>query len=423
MKKEKKGWINLSIKEKLKKNKTWQNIEENRKKNYQVFFAVEKFVKKDKIIEEKIEQANLQQQPKSKKKKILSTIMFILNLVLIVAVFYSFAHEQGGIQPLSTLFANKPKWQYIFVAIALYFFVVMCNTLKFLFLIRNRTKKWRPLFSMKLAVIGRYYDLITPLGSGGQPFEIYYLKKDGYSGDTATGIPMAKYMVWQISFMLISLYILIFQPHFASNTLVLILCWIGLGLTLTLFLFVLFMSITKKMGASFIVGILKLLHKIKIVKDYRKALFKVLKFVKQYQDCIKSFVKSPLTILLTTIATILSTIGNAIIAYFIYISFVDVPIVTPFEIVCKCCLTELAVCFFPMPGGSGATELSFSALIGSLFPEGTLFWGVLLWRILTYYIYIIHGLIYILYDFFKNKKHHNKASISKFNKEKESIKN
>ena len=109
MKKEKKGWINLSIKEKLKKNKTWQKIEENRKKNYQVFFAVEKFVKKDKIIEEKIEQANLQQQPKSKKKKILSTIMFILNLVLIVAVFYSFAHEQGGIQPLSTLFANKPN--------------------------------------------------------------------------------------------------------------------------------------------------------------------------------------------------------------------------------------------------------------------------------------------------------------------------
>ena len=36
-----------------------------------------------------------------------------------------------------------------------------------------------------------------------------YLKKDGYSGDIATAIPLAKYMVWQIAFMLICGFILI----------------------------------------------------------------------------------------------------------------------------------------------------------------------------------------------------------------------
>ena len=162
-------------------------------------------------------------------------------------------------------------------------------------MIHNKTKKWRPWFSFKLATIGRYYDHITPLGSGGQPFEIYYMKKNSYSGDIATAVPLAKYMAWQIAFVLMGVFILIFYaPYHNTSTVVLILAWIGLGLTLTLFLFVLFMSITKKWGASLVVGVLKLLHKMHIIKDYKKALIKVLRFVKQYQYCIKTFAKSPL---------------------------------------------------------------------------------------------------------------------------------
>ena len=64
----------------------------------------------------------------------------------------------------------------------------------------------------------------------------------------------------------------------------------------------------------------------------------------------------------------------------------------------------MAVCFFPLPGGTGATELSFNALLGSLFTEGTLFWGILIWRFLTYYLYIIQGAIILIADMFTRKK-------------------
>jgi len=163
------------------------------------------------------------------------------------------------------------------------------------------------------------------------------------------------------------------------------------------------MSITRKWGAALVVGVLKLLSKMKIIKNYKKTLKTVLRFVKQYQTCIKSFAKSPLTIISMFIVTALSTISNALIAYYVYISFVDVPIVSAFEIVCKCLICELAVCFVPLPGGSGASEISFNAMLGSLFPEGTLFWGILIWRILTYYAYIIHGAIALIIGYFTSK--------------------
>ena len=164
------------------------------------------------------------------------------------------------------------------------------------------------------------------------------------------------------------------------------------------------MSGTKKWGASLVVGVLKLLHKMHIIKDYKKVLIKVLKFVKQYQFCIKTFAKSPFTIITVLISSIASLISNALIAYFIYISFTTNPVVSWWDIVCKCFICELAVCFVPLPGGSGATELSFNSLLGSLFTEGTLFWGILIWRFLTYYLYIIQGLLVLVCDMFSKKK-------------------
>lgn len=399
-------WLNLKNKLVAFKKTSIENIKANIEKNSRIFFATSKKVNENLVIEHKISQTeDILAKKKTKNKKIFNLLFFLFNIILVVAVFYNFAKEQGGVQPLSTLFANKPKWRFLWVAVGLYAIAVIFNTLKFSFLIHSKTGKFRLWFSFKLATIGRYYDHITPLGSGGQPFEIYYLKKNGYGGDIATAIPLAKYMVWQIAFMIICTFILIaYGPNYSTSPIVLICAWIGLALIMLLFLFVLFMSITKKFGASLVVGVLKLLNKMHLIKDYRKVLIKVLKFVKQYQYCIKTFAKSPWTILSVLFASIGSLLSNALIAYFILIAFNTTANISWWDIVCKCFICDLAVCFMPMPGGSGATELSFNALLGSLFTEGTLFWGILIWRFLTYYLYIIQGAIVLICEMFKKKK-------------------
>lgn len=399
-------WINAKNKFKQFKKTSIEKFKSNVEKNSRIFFRTSKKFNDEIIVESTIDDAESKMaKKKTKNKKIFNVLFFIFNVILIFAVFYNFAKEQGGVQPLSTLFANKPKWRFLWIALALYFATCIFNTFKFMFLIHNKTKKWRPWFSFKLATIGRYYDHITPLGSGGQPFEIYYMKKNGYSGDVSTAVPLAKYMVWQIAFVFLGLFILIFYaPSYHPSTLVIVCAWVGLALTLALFLFVLFMSITKKFGASLVVGVLKLLHKMHIIKDYRKALAKVLRFVKQYQYCMTTFAKSPWTLIAVFLSSLASIISNSIIAYFIYISFASNPTVGWWEIVSKCCICDMAVCFFPLPGGTGASELSFNSLLGALFTEGTLFWGLLIWRILTYYLYILQGILVLVGDMLSRKK-------------------
>ena len=401
----KKPFINKYIKERFNK------IHADINYNSRVFFCTLKRINDNEVVEDQLAKASEKaSKPKSKKKKFFSACFLILNLLLVALVFYNFANEQGGIQPLSTLLINHPRWRYLIIAIGLYFLTVVFNALKFAILIKNKTGKLRPWFSFKLATIGRYYDFVTPLGSGGQPFEIYYLKKNGYSGDEATAIPLAKYMGWQISCVLLCTFILIaYSKNYINTPVVLILAWIGLSITLMLFMFVLFMSITRKFGSSCVVAILKLLHKMKIIKNYKIVLIKVLRFVKSYQYCIKSFAKSPLVIVSEVFVSIGSTIANASIAFYILLTFTPTPNISWWSMVYSCCICEVATTFFPMPGGSGAQELSFNSLLGSLFPDGTLFWGILFWRILTYYMYIIQGGIVLILDSITLNKRHNKA--------------
>lgn len=371
-------------------------------------FSFSQLTPNEEIISHNITQAqNIITEKKSKNKKIFNILFLIFNLILVVGVFYNFAREQGGIEPLGNLISKHPRWRYLFVALGLFALTVIFNSLKAFFLIHNRTRKWRPLFSFKVATMSKYYDMMTPFSSGGKPFEIYYLKKNGHSGDVATAIPLAKYMIWQLVLLIVCSTILIIYPHEnISNPLILVCAWIGLAIVLAVFLFILFMSVTKKWGSKLLVLILKILHKMHLIKNYHTILRKVLRFVKSYQYSLKQFTKSPITLILVAICTLGAILSNGLIAYFIYRSFVEVPIVMWYDIFCKCIICELAICFIPLPGGSGFSELSFNSLLGSIFPEGALFWGILIWRVFTYYLHIALGGVLLLLEIIlpKSKK-------------------
>ena len=63
---------------------------------------------------------------------------------------------------------------------------------------------------------------------------------------------------------------------------------------------------------------------------------------------------------------------------------------------------QCAVSFVPTPGTSGAAEISFKAVFSTYFAGiaggNMMFWGMLLWRFLTYYVYIVVGLIVMFTD-------------------------
>ena len=74
-----------------------------------------------------------------------------------------------------------------------------------------------PKGAFECAVLGKYYDNITPLGAGGQPFQIVYLKKRGLSTGTSAALPIAGFLMLQFAFLLIAAVVFIFNGSVTQN--------------------------------------------------------------------------------------------------------------------------------------------------------------------------------------------------------------
>ncbi len=353
--------------------------------------------------------------PAKKKKKInkqlLSWLFIILNIVIVAAIFIKQTVE-GGIKPISQLFNEAPYYRFLFLGFGFAILGLLLEGLKVYQLLWHATGDKRPLMSFKVAAIGRYWDVITPLSSGGQPFQIYYLSKYGYSADTATGIPLAKYMFWEMSFVVIGISVLCTPLQFEGVTnVVKYIAAVAIICNIMLFVFTLFLSVSRRFGKRIVMAVLKLLTKMKIVKNYRSAFIKTNSTFNKYQRCIKSFSKSPLQVITQVVYNAATTLLHASIAYCIYLAFnyayILAGTVTPiswWQLVAMSILCDFFSGLIPVPGGSGAAELTFVGMFGALFKPDMAFWAMLFWRFFTFYIIIIVGLCITIVDSLTSNK-------------------
>lgn len=376
--------------------------------NYKVFFARKVAVSECSHVNE--DQKCECEKKKKKKSKLLSVLFLIFNIVIVVGIFL-WQFLSGDVKPIQELFAESPYYRFLFLALGIQCLYLVVEAVKFTQLIYRSTKRFMPIVAFKTASIGRYWDCITPFGSGGQPFQIMYLRKNGCSGDVATGTVFGKHIFWQIAYITIGIIVLILPFNlYTGGNVVKYVALAGLLINFLLLLLVVLVSINRKVGYKLIVGGLKLFAKMKIVKNYDKALVKVVQFIESYQKCVRSFAKSPIQFVTQLIYAIANILLNATVAYCIYLAFNypnNIAIGWP-QIVSMALLCELATSIIPIPGGSGFAEISFVAMFSLLFKEGTVFWALLFWRIFTYYFFIIFGFIVTLIDAFTKKKRINK---------------
>lgn len=343
---------------------------------------------------------------KSKKKKLWSWLFVLLNIVVVGAIlWYQLAHNE--VKSFDGLLALNPNWKYLVFAVLLVMASQLLEASKTCHLLYYSTHRFRPFLSYKSSGLCRYYDALSPMSSGGEPFQIFYMKNRGVRGDVATSIPIVKSLFWQISYVVIGIFLLIFnaKAYISSAPVVVTIAWISIICNSAVLLVILLLSVSKRIGPKIVIGILKLLSKMHIIKNYQLTFRKVMRFVINYQNCMRAFASHFFTVLFQIILASVEIFVSALIPYFIYRLFVPVPTVPMLDIITKTIICSLVSLIIPIPGGSGTAELSFLAMFTGLFPEGTAVWAMLIWRTLTHYSIIIRGLVITIYDgVYGNKK-------------------
>lgn len=335
---------------------------------------------------------------KSKKTRSMNLIFFLIN-ILVLAIILVVQISQQEDMSISTLLNSDFSPPILLFTLFVWFISQMSDTYRVNLLVKMSSGRSRPFLSYKTHAIGKYYDSITPMATGGQPFQIFYLKNRGLNVASAISVPMGKWVINQLCISVVWTVCLI--VGFATNAgFTKILCLVGWIINSFLMVAIILVSVNQKVGKKIVFVLMRFLHKIRLVKDYEKRYNQVLSVVTDFQVTVRNFVKDAWNfakLLGSNLFSMLLNYSMAFLVYCIMVGWFDFSMY--WQILLLSVMIDMAASFVPLPGGTGVNELSFAALFASIIsPAALLTWALIIWRFFTYYIFLVQGLLVMTYD-------------------------
>ena len=259
--------------------------------------------------------------------------------------------------------------------------------------------------SLKLCMIGQYYSSITPFSTGGQPVQVYSLVNDGVPLGTASSLFVNRFLIYQFVMTFYSLFMFALRFNLLYTEADFVLPFIVLGciiniiILITIFAFLL----NEKLVKSVLSFSLKVLHKLKIVKNIEESESKINKTLLDYKNSIEQMKKDKQTVIQLVLISILQLTISFSITYFVFLA-IGLEDVHFLDIIAIQSLHHMAVSFMPTPGTAGASEGGFYMLFKLIFPKKILSFALLLWRFIDYYLKVMITGLVTLVDFINRKR-------------------
>lgn len=261
-------------------------------------------------------------------------------------------------------------------------------------------KKMNPSFkytsSLQLILRTQFFNAVTPFATGGQPYQIIYLKQAGLSYIQSTGVVLENFIVYQIALVLLGIVALISNKIFHIFTKVYLLQkLIALGFIINaLVIIVMFLvAFSKKLNKFFITLGINILTKLHIVKNKEEKLKKWDKAINDFHEGAKTLLEDKKTFIFNIICNFLALACLYLVPLFILYSMGDFNSFTSGVAIVTSAYVMLIGSFVPIPGGSGGLEYGFLEFYGNFITGSSLSAMMLVWRFITYYFGMIVGAI------------------------------
>lgn len=244
-------------------------------------------------------------------------------------------------------------------------------------------KKWKCfLFSS----VGFFFSCITPSASGGQPMQIYYMKKEKIPIPVSTLVLMIVTITYKMVLVLIGIFLLLLGRGFVKEYLtgILPVFYLGVSLNVMCVTFMLILVFHPVLAKAIMKKGLRLLEKLHILKHKEERMTQLEKSMDLYNDTAK-YLKSHTRVMLNVLLiTFLQRIALFLTTYFVYCAF-GLSGKRIIDIVLLQAVISIAVDMLPLPGGMGISEKLFLIIFVPIFSPAFLLPGMILSRGLGYY--------------------------------------
>lgn len=349
-----------------------------------------------------------------------STKSKVINFLFIFAVFVGlivYMINVDGIENIKNVLKNA-NYKWILVGLVCLVIEWFSEALVMHIPLKKMYPKHKYKLSLQTNIIGRLFNNITPFSSGGQPFIAYILKKHGLRASDTLSVLMMKFVVYQVGLFTWAIVLLFLNLNFFNNTFGKYIWLVVLGFVMNLIatVFIIVAGINKNIILKIARPFIKLGSKIrigkrKLVKDLEATLTKIDGSISNYSEQFNNMKNQKSTLIKMFIIQLIQLLAYFSIPFMIYKAFGNVG-TSYIEVVLVQAYLLLVMSFIPTPGSGLGAEGGFALFYKTIFATG-LNLAILFWRIYTFYLPIIVGVIVFVLMNKKDVKESIKQGITK----------
>ena len=317
---------------------------------------------------------------KSRKKIIFNGVFLAVVFALTI---YGVFHGEDLSSMMDAIHRADKRW--LIPGIALVAFFIWGESIIIWYMMRSSGIQLKKRTCFLFSSVGFFFSCITPSASGGQPMQIYYMKKEKISIPVSTVILMIVTITYKLVLVVIGIGIAIFGRGFLHKYLEGILPVFYLGLALNIFC-VTFMTILvfhPLLAKAIMVKGMKLLERLHLVKKKDGRLKKLEDSMYTYRNTAAYLKNNPFVIFKVIGITFIQRMALFAVTWFVYQAF-GLHSTGFWEILFLQAVISVSVDMLPLPGGMGISETLFLNIFSPVF-GGLLLPGMVLSRGLGYY--------------------------------------
>lgn len=311
-------------------------------------------------------------------------------IIAITAIILYFVLKDNFAQKIEYLLSFDIKWLILsFLLIIAYWFL---KGLVLYYCASKVNKKYTDKKGILLMITTQFFHAITPFAAGGQPWQIYKLKKDGLTLGQSTNVVIQDFIAYQIALVFLggcAITANYIMHIFPSDSLLKKLVTIGFIINTVVVIVLFVVAFSKKWNKKIIDGTVTLLHKLKIIKDKEEKLKKSEKFIHNFHQSAIILFKDKFNMIRIISLNFIALVGQYLIPFTLLMGLGIY--INPLLVIITSAYVMLIGSMVPIPGGTGGLEFSFLAFFKNFVTGPKLSIIMIVWRLVTYYFGIIVG--------------------------------
>lgn len=326
-------------------------------------------------------------------QKLKSKFSILLLIIVTIFVLY-FALKDDFNDIVYNIFTINIWW--LLVSLFLLFGYWFMKALVLYQTARHFKEDYKMTQAFRNILLTQFFNGITPFASGGQPFQVYSLKKEGIGYTDGANIIIQDFIVYQIALVLlgviavVSNYFCHFYPEvgflkqlvtigFLINTFVIIILFV--------------VAFAKKINYFIAKKLICFLGKLKLIRNTEITSQKWKEYIGKFHTGATLLMKDKKHFFTLILWNFIALISLYLIPMTILFGIGDYHSLSAGITVVTSAYVMLIGAFVPIPGGTGGLEYSFLAFYGNFIGGSTLKAVMIVWRFITYYFGIVIGMI------------------------------